>query len=121
MPLGTEDIERLYELCAGELLGFLVARTLDPDSAVELLGETFAEAFLSRERFRGRGAATERAWLYGIARNVMRDYLRRGRVERRALTRLGIEPQSLGSEENDRIERALVASSLRKPLEAELD
>lgn len=120
MPLETSDIETLYERHAQELLRFFVARTLQPDAAVELLAETFAAAFLVRASFRGESDTTARAWLWGIAQNLLREYFRRGRVHRQALDRIGVEPQTLTDEEYDRVENAIAASSLRRVLAQEL-
>jgi len=120
MALSAKDIETLYMRHAQRLLGFLVARTLNPDAAVELHAETFAQAFLGRERFRGDPNLAGRAWLYGIATNLLREYFRDGRIERRALQRLGVEPQPLSHEEYDRVEDALAASTLRDALADEL-
>lgn len=120
MPLASSDIEKLYNENAQALLGFFAARTFNPDAAVELLAETFAAAFIARAQFRGTSSASARAWLYGIGHNLLREYFRRGRVEREALRRLGVEPQPLSDAEYDQIEDALVAGSLRGELAVEL-
>ena len=121
MPLGRSDIEKLYERHAQELLGFFLYRTFDADAAVELLGETFAAAVAGRESFRGDPRETGRAWVYGIAHNLLREHYRRGRVERNALRRLGVEPQPLTTSEHELAENALAASSIRDALARELD
>jgi DNA-directed RNA polymerase specialized sigma24 family protein len=46
----------LFERHAEPLLSFFAHRTLDPETAAELVAETFAEAFSSRARFRDQGA-----------------------------------------------------------------
>ena len=58
--------------------------------AGELTAETFAQAALSVRRFRDRGDGTALPWLYGIARNLLRRYHERERVETRARERLGM-------------------------------
>lgn len=117
MSLTSSDIARLFDDLAAELVAFFVTRTLAPDISVELLSETFAAAFIAREQFKGKGAGTERAWLYGIARNQLIDYFRRGQVEMRALRRLGAEPRMLTDVEYDRIENAYTAQTLRCALQ----
>jgi RNA polymerase sigma factor (sigma-70 family) len=58
--------------------------------AADVMAETFALAFETRDRFDpARGEA--RLWLFGIARNVLGSSLRRGRVEASARDRLGME------------------------------
>lgn len=53
MALDSDDISRLYEAHAGDLLRFFARRTLQPEVAVDLMAETFAQAFIDRARFRG--------------------------------------------------------------------
>jgi RNA polymerase sigma-70 factor, ECF subfamily len=52
--------------------------------------EVFARAWLSRRRFRDEGDGSAFPWLYGIARNVLLDSLRKRRVEQAARMRLGL-------------------------------
>ncbi len=87
-------------------LRFLARRTFDPDAAMDLLAETFAAAFEDREQFRGDGPETARAWLFAIAQRCLLDFYRSGRIERRALAKLGIERRALTDSEYDRIEEA---------------
>jgi RNA polymerase sigma-70 factor (ECF subfamily) len=65
------------------MLGFFVRRTLDAESAAELVAETFAEAFASRSRFRDEGVDGV-GWLYGIGKHLLSRYFRAGAVEARA-------------------------------------
>ena len=101
MSLDADAIADLYDQHARALLAFLARRAADPDAAVELLAETFAAAFKDRRRFRGDDPLP---WLYGIARHQLSGYFRRGRVERRALERLGVQRRELTEAEYDRIE-----------------
>jgi RNA polymerase sigma factor (sigma-70 family) len=75
------------------VVAFLRRRVAAPEQAFDLAAETFAVVALGPGEFRGEGAAT--AWLYGIARNVLRSSLRRGRIEDAARRRLGAEPTPL--------------------------
>src|SRR5262245_36033932 len=59
-------------------------------AASDLTAETFAQAWLSRERFRDERGGSAAPWLLGIARNVLRETIRRDRVETRARERLGL-------------------------------
>ncbi len=67
-------------------------------AAVDLTAETFARAWLWRRRFRDRKDGTALPWLLGIAANVLRETVRRDRIETRARERLGL-PLSLGAED----------------------
>ena len=101
MPL--DDFASFYREHAEKLLVFFVRRTYDSDVALDLVGETFAEAFGSRKRFRGTTQADAAAWLYAIARHQLSRYVRKGRAERRALMRLGVEIPVLEDADYERI------------------
>jgi RNA polymerase sigma-70 factor (ECF subfamily) len=45
MPLDADAISRLYRAHSGAMLGFFMRRTYEPEAAVDLLAETFAQAF----------------------------------------------------------------------------
>ena len=105
----------LYDRHAPALAAWLRRRS-DPDTAQELLAETFAEAWCSRRRFKPeRGPA--RAWLFGIAQHLLFGYYRRLEVEDRARKRLGVvlEP-ALDDEADARVD----AAALRAELSARL-
>ena len=80
----------LYERYADQLHGFHLRRTADADAAYDLTAETFAQAWLSRARFRNEAGGSAAPWLYGIARNVLLMSVRRRRLERSACERLGV-------------------------------
>ena len=117
--LEADDFALLYQRHAGELVGFFARRTYDPEVAVDLLAETFAVAFRDRRQFRGEGLEAARPWLYGVARHRLALYFRRGRVERRAVARLGVERRELTPTEYDRIEELAASAELREALSAE--
>lgn len=74
---------------ARRLLVWLTRRCYDAQLATDLVGETFARAYADRRSFRGNGPDELSAWLFGIARNVLHEALRRGRDERRRHHRAG--------------------------------
>jgi DNA-directed RNA polymerase specialized sigma24 family protein len=82
MRLDADAIARLYDAHADALLGFFVKRTYQPEVAMDLVADTFAAAFADRRRFDGSGDEAATAWLYGIARHRLADFLRRGKIER---------------------------------------
>jgi RNA polymerase sigma-70 factor (ECF subfamily) len=67
-------------------------------AASDLTAETFAQAWLSRRSFRDRRDGSALPWLLGIARNVLRESVRRDRIETRARERLGL-PLALAIED----------------------
>jgi len=60
-----------YDTHARSILIFLARRTYDPETALDLTGETFAQAFEARRRFRGSTEEDAAAWLFGIARHIL--------------------------------------------------
>jgi RNA polymerase sigma-70 factor (ECF subfamily) len=67
-------------------------------AASDLTAETFAQAWLARDRFRDDHGGSALPWLLGIARNVLRETIRLDRVETRARERLGL-PVDLAAED----------------------
>jgi RNA polymerase sigma factor (sigma-70 family) len=99
---------------------FLTRRTCDAQIALDLLSETFAQALLKRRSFRGHGDEVAKAWLFAIARGQLAQYYRRGRVERNALRRLGLEAVAAPDDELRRVEDLAGVAELREPLIAAL-
>lgn len=87
-------------------------------AAADLTAETFARAWIRRSGFRDEHAGWALPWLLGIAHNVLRESIRRDRVESRARERLGL-PLDLSEEDGYRaVEDRL---SPRSALAAALD
>lgn len=110
-----EDFGFLYDRHVGAVLGFLYRRTADPDTAADLTAETFAQAFLSRRRFRDPGNGA-RAWLLGIAHHQLTRTLRRRRVEDRARRRLGMERVPMDEVSYERIEELADFTPVREAI-----
>jgi RNA polymerase sigma factor (sigma-70 family) len=79
----------LYDRYSVRIYRFQLGRTHDEDAAVELTAETFAQAWLSRSRFRDLADGSAAPWLYAIARHVLIASVRKRKLERSALERLG--------------------------------
>lgn len=103
----------LYRRHADSVLVFIVRRVYDREVAMDLAAETFARAFVSRRRFRGTTEAEAEAWLYTIARRQVANYLRRGRAERRAIEKLGLEVPRLTDEDLERVDQLAGLTDLR--------
>jgi RNA polymerase sigma factor (sigma-70 family) len=80
----------LYDRYAARIYGFTLRRTGDPHAAHDLTAETFAQAWIARKRFRDDAAGSAGPWLYGIARHLVAQSVRRRRIESNACARLGI-------------------------------
>lgn len=119
-PLGSQAFVRLYEEHADALLLWFARHVLDAEVALDLMAETFAQAFVSRGRFRGQREDDPARWLYGIAHHQLSRYQRRGYAERRALARLGIQRPVPEPEELERIEELAGLEPLRAEIAAGL-
>jgi RNA polymerase sigma-70 factor (ECF subfamily) len=86
------DVERLFAEHHSTLVHYLVRRLGDRDWAEEVAQETFLRALRHAERG-GDGAAiaNERAWLFTVANNLVRDEARKDARRRRHLTLLAAE------------------------------
>ncbi len=110
-----ERFERLFDLHAQPLFGFLVYRTGDRSLAEDILADAFEIALRKRSLFDSR-RGSEKNWLYAIALNLLRDRYRRAEAEQRALERLrnarpGAEPFDDEVADRDLIRRALAELS----------
>ena len=83
----------LYDRHAARVLAFLERRTRDHAAAIELTAETFAQAWLSRERYTDHLEGTIAPWLFGIARHVLAASVRERAIEHAARDRLRIQPE----------------------------
>jgi len=89
LQAGTADgFEEVYDRHAAQVLAWSRARV--GEHAADLTAEVFARAWLGRRRFRHESDASALPWLLGIARNVLRESLRKRRVEDAARRRLGM-------------------------------
>jgi RNA polymerase sigma factor (sigma-70 family) len=86
-----EAFRCLYDRYAGRLHAFFARRTGSRDAALDLTAETFAQAWISRRRFRDLAGGNAGPWLFTIARRVLIASVKRRHLERSALERLQVE------------------------------
>ncbi|MGP0100660.1 MAG: RNA polymerase sigma factor [Solirubrobacteraceae bacterium] len=110
----------LYEREGESVLIFLARRTIDAEVAVDLTAETFALALRSWATLRTLAPEQRRAWLFTVARRQYARYVRRARVERRAVERLGIQIPAVQHEDLLLIEERAGLDELRAALGQEL-
>ena len=120
--LDADRLAAAYERDGRRLLIFFTRRTYDAQLAVDLVAETYARAFEQRRRFAADPSDRDAlaAWVFGIGRNVLHEALRRGRAERRAVARLGVDPPALEAEEQIRIEELAALGGLRSAVQGAL-
>lgn len=107
------DVERLFRTYNTALVRYLTRRLGDRDWAEEVAQETFVRAL------RQDSIVNERAWLFAVATNLVRDEARKDARRRRHLALLAEEEREneLNSEPTT-LERAQEAAFARKAIDA---
>ena len=104
----------LFDRHARAIHGY-IARRLGPDSADDLLAQTFLVAFGRRDRY-DPTQADARPWLYGIATRLIGRHRRDEVRFYRAIARTGIDPAA--EPLADEVTRRVAAQALRGQLAA---
>lgn len=112
---GPEEFGRFYLRHEDPVLAFFLRRTRSAELAADLAAETFARALQGRSGF-DASLGEPRGWLYGIARHVLGESLRRGRVQDEMRRRLGMERLELDDDALARIDQ-LAGSQMAEALE----
>jgi len=108
------DIERLFKTYHATLVRYLTRRLGDRDWADEVAQETFVRAL------RQETIVNERAWLFAVATNLVRDEARKDARQRKHLELLRQEAEAEGEAEPEpsTLEQAQEAAFARKALDA---
>jgi RNA polymerase sigma-70 factor (ECF subfamily) len=107
------DIERLFHAYHTPLVRYLTRRLGDADWAEEVAQETFLRAL------RQETIVNERAWLFAVATNLVRDEARKDARRRRHLALLAEQERESASEpEITALERAQEAALARRAVDA---
>ncbi len=85
-----QSFRELYDRYAERLYAYFLRRTGDRHAALDLTAETFARAWMGRAEFRDEAGGSAAPWLYGIARNLLLMSVRKGRIEREAMEKIGL-------------------------------
>jgi RNA polymerase sigma-70 factor (ECF subfamily) len=99
----AEQFGVFYERHVDAVAAFVGMRTRRPDLVFDLVAETFARALEHRGQYDAeRGPAV--GWLFGIARHLVIDAARRGRVAADSRVRLGMTRITLDDDQLARVE-----------------
>ena len=105
-PTERDAFAAFYRRHVAAVLAYVLARTGRPDIAADICAEVFAAALEKSGRYdERRGSA--RSWLLTMASSRLVDAARRGAVESRARSRLGMPAIELEDEDLERIEALL--------------
>jgi RNA polymerase sigma-70 factor (ECF subfamily) len=110
----TDDVERLFRTYNTPLVRYLTRRLGDRDWAEEVAQETFLRA-LRQDRI-----DNERAWLFAVATNLVRDEARKDARRRRHLALLAEHERAEEAVEPEptSLERAQDAAMARRAVDA---
>lgn len=78
-----QTMEELFRLYYADLYRYLLFLTGNSQHAEDLLMETFLKAITAAGRFKGE--STVKTWLFGIARNLWLQQLRKSRISQEEL------------------------------------
>lgn len=106
-----QDIDRLFHQYHGPLVRYLTRRLGDRDWAEEVAQETFVRALRQTE------LQNERAWLFAVATNLVRDDARKEARRRRHLELLAAESKDAVAEMPNDLERAEERALARKAID----
>ena len=73
-----------YDRYAAWVHSWFSRQTGSDSAALDLTAETFAQAWHSSRRFRDMADGSGAPWLFGIARNLLRQYHKHNRIESQA-------------------------------------
>lgn len=104
-----------YERYAVWVRSWFTRQTGSPTAALDLTAETFAQAWHASRRFKDMADGSGAPWLFGIARNLLRQFHKHNRIETAARERLGL-PLGFAEEDYERVDEAERAQSLRPAL-----
>jgi RNA polymerase sigma factor (sigma-70 family) len=111
-----QAFRELYDRYAVWVRGWLQRETGSEATALDLTAETFAQAWHHARRFRDMADGSAAPWLFGIARNLVRQYHKHNRIETAARARLGLPAPFAETDDYDRVDERLEAARLRPAL-----
>lgn len=116
-----QAFDAVYGRHARTIQRWLRGRVDSSDVSWELTAEVFAQAWISRRRFRPDEVGSAAPWLHGIAANVLRQAQRRGRSASHVMRRLGMRVELSSSPDDDALLARLVAEQMGPALADALD
>jgi RNA polymerase sigma factor (sigma-70 family) len=99
-----QAFREFYDRYAVWVRSWFQRQTRSETAALDLTAETFAQAWRSVKRFRDEADGSGAPWLFGIARNLLRQYHKHNRIETAARQRLGIPVAFAECEDYERVD-----------------
>jgi RNA polymerase sigma factor (sigma-70 family) len=107
-----EAFREFYDRYAVWIHSWFVRHTGSEPASLDLTAETFAQAWHSSRRFRDLAEGSGAPWLFGIARNLLRQYHKHNRIESAARERIGLQVAAAECEDYERVDERSEASAL---------
>ena len=107
-----QAFREFYDRYAVWMRAWLLRQTGSDSAALDLTAETFAQAWHASRRFKDMAQGSGAPWLFGIARNLVRQYHKHNRIETAARERLGLPLAFAGCEEYERVDERISAHTL---------
>jgi RNA polymerase sigma factor (sigma-70 family) len=111
-----QAFREFYERYAVWVRAWFQRQTGSDTVALDLTAETFAQAWHSLRRFRDLADGSGAPWLFGIARNLLRQYHKHNRIETAARQRLGLPLAYAESEDYERVDERVAAAAMAPAL-----
>jgi RNA polymerase sigma factor (sigma-70 family) len=99
-----QAFREFYDRYALWVRAWFTRETSSENAALDLTAETFAQAWRGVRRFRDLADGSGAPWLFGIARNLLRQYHKHNRIETAARQRLGIPVAFAECEDYERVD-----------------
>ena len=104
-----QAFREFYDRYAVWMRAWLVRQTGSETAALDLTAETFAQAWHASRRFKDMAGGSGAPWLFGIARNLVRQYHKHNRIETAARERLGLPLAFAECEDYERVDDRIAA------------
>ncbi len=105
------DFDALYRSARDDVFAYVATLLHDRGAAEDVTALAFERAYRKRKSFDSR-RGSQRAWLFGIARNAALDELRRGK----RTAQLVAEPEAVTPAPEEELDRALRRAAVRAAL-----
>jgi len=107
-----QAFREFYDRYAVWMRSWFQRQTRSETAALDLTAETFAQAWRSVKRFRDEADGSGAPWLFGIARNLLRQYHKHNRIESAARARMGLPASFADCEDFERVDERSEAGAL---------
>jgi RNA polymerase sigma factor (sigma-70 family) len=111
-----QAFREFYDRYAVWMRAWLVRQTGSETAALDLTAETFAQAWHASRRFKDMAGGSGAPWLFGIARNLVRQYHKHNRIETAARERMGLPLAFAECEDYERVDDRIAASAMAPAL-----